>query len=100
MPMHPKLLFRDGRRTIAAQLLKLTADPKGLRMPWTYEWNHGAFRRRELMRWMEKIGWIEERRSGPRGGKFWHATEVGCALTAAVDSGYETYRTVFALLYK
>jgi hypothetical protein len=97
---HPTLRFKNGRRTRALHLLLAANEPEGLREPWTHGFRWDCYTLRNLIHRLCADGWVEPRTSGPRGGKRWHCTEVGAALAIAAETSPETYRSLYALLYK
>jgi hypothetical protein len=58
-----------GRGTKALRILADCKMPSGYLAPF-----HPA---RVICERMCSVGWIEQRPSGPRGGRRWHATEIG-----------------------
>ena len=95
----PNLLWGD-KPTEALDILRWCSEEHGFREPWSHKHSFRISRQRNLLYRMSYVGWIEKRKSGPRGGEFYHATEKGRALIDAANQPPEIFKPLFILLTK
>jgi hypothetical protein len=74
-------LIWGGKYTNAYYTLAEAASSEGTRVTE----RGGRFNNAGDLAEMVHLGWLETRPSGPRGGKRWHATELGLALIRYAD---------------
>lgn len=90
-------LYWGGGPTQALRVLRACNEPKGMKEPWSKSFHYGNSRIRGIVAHLCHCGLVEPRRSGPRGGKFYHTTEVGQTLAVIEDP--ELMATMLLLIY-
>ncbi|WP_454627713.1 hypothetical protein [Bradyrhizobium cenepequi] len=91
---------RDDRPSRALLVLQQSAKPEGT-SPFAapksaVHFNVGIS---DLTGRMALAGWMEERRSGPRGGRRFHATELGRGVLKIIDEFGPRYREHLWIAY-
>lgn len=77
-------LFVGNRPTLACLCLRWCANPKGYVPPYfKSKWRPGAHIAACYA--LQKLGLVEIRHDGPRGGKRWHTTELGDRVLDIID---------------
>lgn len=93
----PPLLLRKGEPTMALNMLRCCEQAKGYAPAYYKRVYRPGWEGSTCLK-LSRFGWVEERRSGPRGGKRYHITELGQVVLSITRQHGKTATPILRLL--